>query len=63
MDDVFEVLTAPITIALIMDARIVSKTSVNIYDSTKRNIREDKNLHTRCLKNLKSHVLIMYLDM
>jgi hypothetical protein len=32
-----------------------SETSVNLYHTTRRNISEDGNLHTRRRENLKSH--------
>jgi hypothetical protein len=32
-----------------------SETSVSIYETTRRNIPEDSDLHTRCCENLKSH--------
>jgi hypothetical protein len=51
-----EVLTASIimVIALMMEAASTSETSVNFYETTRRNIPEDSHLHTRRRKNLKS---------
>jgi hypothetical protein len=40
-------------IALIMEA---AGTSVNFYHTTRRNIPEDNNLHSRRCKNLKSQL-------
>jgi hypothetical protein len=34
-----------------------SKTSVNFYQTTRRNIPEDSDFHTRCRENLKSHTV------
>jgi hypothetical protein len=42
-------------IALMMEAVIISETSVNFYQTTQRNIPEGY-LHTRRLGNLKSHL-------
>jgi hypothetical protein len=42
-------------IALLAEAAITSETSVNFYQTTRRNIPEDSHLHTRGLENLKSH--------
>jgi hypothetical protein len=42
-------------ITLMMEAASTSETSVNFYRTTRRNIPEDSNLHTRCRENLKSH--------
>jgi hypothetical protein len=47
--DVSEVLVAAIIRA------ITSETSVNFYQTTRRNIPEVSNLHTRHRENLKSH--------
>jgi hypothetical protein len=38
-----------------MEAVSTSETSVNLYQTTRRNIPEDSHLHTRYLENLKSH--------
>jgi hypothetical protein len=38
-----------------MKAVSISETSVNFYQTTRRNITEDSNLHTRRRENLKSH--------
>jgi hypothetical protein len=42
-------------IALMMEAVSTSETSVNIYQTTRRNIPEDSNLHTSRRENLKSY--------
>jgi hypothetical protein len=42
-------------VALMMEAASTSKTSVNFYQTTRRNTPEDSHLHTRRLENLKSH--------
>jgi hypothetical protein len=52
------VLTGSIIKAMMMmmrEAVSTSETSVNFYQSARRNIPEDSHLHTRCCKNLKSH--------
>jgi hypothetical protein len=41
-----------------MEVVSTSETSVNFYDTTRRNIPEDSRLHTRRRENLKSHYLI-----
>jgi hypothetical protein len=46
-----------IIIAQMMDAASTSETSVNFYQTTRRNIPEDSHLHTRCRENLKSHLI------
>jgi hypothetical protein len=51
---VSEVLTTSIITA--MEAVSSSETSVNIYQTTRRNIPEDSHLHARRRENLKSHV-------
>jgi hypothetical protein len=38
-----------------IEAASTSKTSVNFYQTTWRNIPEDSHLHTHCCENLKSH--------
>jgi hypothetical protein len=53
--DVSEVFAASIIIALMMEAASTSETSVNFYQTTRRNIPEDNHLHTRRRENLKSH--------
>jgi hypothetical protein len=53
--DVSEVLTTSIIIVLMMEAVSTSKTSVNFYDTTRRNIPEDSHLHICRRENLKSH--------
>jgi hypothetical protein len=41
-------------IVLMMEAMNNSETSVNSYETTRRNIPEDSHLHTRRRENLKS---------
>jgi hypothetical protein len=41
--------------ALIMDTASTSETSVNFYQTTRRNNLEDSHLHIRRRENLKSH--------
>jgi hypothetical protein len=41
-------------IALMTEAVSISETSVNFYQTTRRNIPEDIHLHTRRRENLKS---------
>jgi hypothetical protein len=45
MTDVSDVLTASITIALMIEAVSSSETSTDIYQTTQRNIPEDNHLH------------------
>jgi hypothetical protein len=52
--DVSEVIRA--IIALMMEAVSTSKTSVNFYQTTRRNNTQDSHLHTRRRKKLKSHL-------
>jgi hypothetical protein len=47
---------API-IALMMEAASTSETSVNFYQTTRRNNPEDSHLHTRRHENLQSYKL------
>jgi hypothetical protein len=42
-------------IALMMEAANTSETSVNFYETTRRNITEDSHLRIRRRENLKSH--------
>jgi hypothetical protein len=42
-------------IALMMEAASPSETSVNVYQTKRRNSPEDSHLHTRRRENLKSH--------
>jgi hypothetical protein len=42
-------------VALMMESASTSKTSVNFYQTTRRNIPEDIHVHTRRRENLKSH--------
>jgi hypothetical protein len=44
-------------IALMMEAASTSETSVNLYQTTRRNYPEDSHLHTRHRENLKSHLI------
>jgi hypothetical protein len=41
--------------AVIMGAVSISGTSINLYQTARRNIPEDSHLHTRHLENMKSH--------
>jgi hypothetical protein len=43
-----------------MEAGSVSETSINVYQTTRRNNREDSYLHTLCRENLKSHLVNLY---
>jgi hypothetical protein len=43
------------TTQLLMEAVSTSETSVNLYETTRRDIPEDSHLHTRRRENLKSH--------
>jgi hypothetical protein len=45
-------------IALMMEAASTSETSVNFYQTTRRNIPEDTHLHTLSRQNLKSHIKV-----
>jgi hypothetical protein len=45
-----------LTIALMMEAATTSETSVNFYQTTRRNNTEDCHLHTRRRENLKSRM-------
>jgi hypothetical protein len=52
-----EVLTAPsMKIGAMMEAASTSETSVNFYQTTRRNIPEESQLHTRRSENLISHL-------
>jgi hypothetical protein len=44
-------------IVLMMEAESTSETSVNFYQTTRRNIPEDSHLHIRRCENLKSQIL------
>jgi hypothetical protein len=55
-DQFLEVITAFI-ISLIMEALSTSETSVNFYETTRRNITES-HLYTRCHENLMSHLVL-----
>jgi hypothetical protein len=41
-----------------MEAVSTSETSVNLYETKRRNIPEDIHLHTHRRENLKSHIII-----
>jgi hypothetical protein len=43
-------------IALMLEAASTSETSVNFYQTTRRNNPEESHLHTRRCENLKSHI-------
>jgi hypothetical protein len=45
-------------IAMMMEAVGTSETSVNLYETTWRNIPEGYHLHTVCRETMKSHVVI-----
>jgi hypothetical protein len=42
-------------LSLMMEAANTSETSVNFYQTTRRNNPEDSHFHSRCPENLKSH--------
>jgi hypothetical protein len=44
-------------IVLMMEAASKSETSVNFYQTTRRNKPKDSHIHTRRLENLKSHFI------
>jgi hypothetical protein len=44
-----------VIIALMMVAVSTSETSVNFYETTRRNVQEDSHLYTHRRENLKSH--------
>jgi hypothetical protein len=48
-------------IALMMEAASASVTSVNFYQTTRRNNSEDSHLHTHCRENLKTLTFDSYL--
>jgi hypothetical protein len=59
--DVSEALAASIIramIALMMEASGASEKSVNVYQTTRRNIPEDNHLHIRRRENLKSRLTL-----
>jgi hypothetical protein len=56
LTDVSEVRTAPIIIAMMMEAVRTSETSDDFNVTTRRYIPEDSKLHTRRRENLKSHL-------
>jgi hypothetical protein len=43
-----------------MEAGSTSETSVNFYQTKRRNIPEDSHLHNRSRENLKSHVNALF---
>jgi hypothetical protein len=47
-------------IALMMEAASTSETSVNFYQTARRNNPEDSHLHTRRRENLKSRFLTCF---
>jgi hypothetical protein len=47
-------------LTLMMEAVSTSETSVSFYQATRRNITEDRPLHTRRPENLKSHIISPY---
>jgi hypothetical protein len=49
-------LNASIFRAVMMEAESTSETSVNFYQTERRNISEDSHLHIRCRENLKSRL-------
>jgi hypothetical protein len=51
------IITATLLIALMMAAESTSETSVNFYQTTRRNNPENSHLHTRRRENLKSYKL------
>jgi hypothetical protein len=48
-------------IALMMEAASTSETSVSFYQTTRRNIPEDRHLLTHRRENLKSHLILLNL--
>jgi hypothetical protein len=48
--DVLEVLAASIIMAMIMEAASTSETSVNVYQTTRRNNPEDSDLHVLIMR-------------
>jgi hypothetical protein len=46
--------------ALMMEAARTSETSVNLYQTTRRNITEESHVHTRRRENLKSHAMKVF---
>jgi hypothetical protein len=45
-----------------MEAARISETSVNFYQTTRRNNPEDSHLHTRRREKLKSHVIPVFIE-
>jgi hypothetical protein len=62
MESVNRFLARGLLIALMMEASSTSETSVNFYQTTRRNNTEDSHLRTRRRKNLKSHKVSHYKD-
>jgi hypothetical protein len=50
-------------IALMMEAASTSETSVNFYQTTRRNIPKDSNLHSRRSENLKSRNQLLFIQL
>jgi hypothetical protein len=48
--------------ATLMEAAVTSETSVNFYQTTRRNNPEDIHLHTRRRVNLKSQIIVVYIS-
>jgi hypothetical protein len=51
------IVTFKLMIVLMVEVAITSETSVNFYQTTRRNNPEDSHLHTRRHENQKSHKL------
>jgi hypothetical protein len=51
----WDVAPCKLAIALMLEAVSLSETSVNIYQTTWRNIPEDNHIHNRRCENLESH--------
>jgi hypothetical protein len=54
------VLAASIVGAMMMEAAITSKKSLNLYETTRRNNPEDSHIHTPYHENLKSHYVFSH---
>jgi hypothetical protein len=50
-------------IALMMEAESTSETSVNLYQSTRRNNPEDSHLHIHRRENLKCHQVLWFITL
>jgi hypothetical protein len=44
-----------VIIAMLIEAASTSETSINVYQTARRNIPEESHLHTRRRENLKYH--------